>query len=310
MKLNKILVFSEIASLLYELCSGANILAEHSVAVVLGSKDEASAAAQYAGQVLWAGPQAEDSIAEDYAPALAELIKAQLPDLVLIRSTRRGKCIAGRLAVILETSVCSDVGAFEVIGDGSVQLSRMVYGGAAFATTQSNKKFPIALVGSGVFESQALSKAGEIIQTPLLPVSRGVIRTGVDKKTEVSVDLGAAKRVVSVGRGVGSKDNIEAVEVFAKLIGGEMACSRPVAEGDHWMPKNRYVGISGLMIKPDIYFACGISGQIQHMVGVNDSRVIVAVNKDKSAPIFKNCDFGIVGDMNKIIPALTAALSE
>lgn len=308
MKLKKVLVFSELPLLMPELCSGASHLAEQSVAVVLGSKEEALSLTQFATEVLWGGPQAKDSIAEDYAPALAELIKAQMPDMVLIRSTRRGKCIAGRLAVILGTSVCSDITSIEVKDGGEAQFLRRVYGGAAFRKARSTKKSPIALVGSGVFEAAPRQAAGSVFEMPMAPVSNGVTRVSTQAKQESTVDLNAAKRVVAVGRGVGSQENIAVVSEFAKAIEGEMACSRPIAEGEHWMPANRYIGISGAIIKPDVYIACGISGQVQHMVGVSDAKVVIAVNKDKSAPIFKNCDYGIVGDLNKVIPALTSRL--
>lgn len=308
MKLDKVLVFSEIISALPELCAGANNLAQQSVAVVLGSKAEADSLVPYAKQVIWAGSPAADAMVEDYVPALAELIKNQSPDLVLIRASKRGKCIAGRLSVQLNSSVCSDVTAFEVIDAHSVQFTRMVYGGAAFATIRSTSAYPVATVGSGVFEAEPLAEAGQVSECPLSPVAGGIKRIGVDQKAETGVDLAAAKRVIGVGRGVGSQENIAVVESLAKTVNAELACSRPVAEGDHWMPKNRYIGISGAMIKPDIYIACGISGQVQHMVGVNDARLIIAINKDKNAPIFKNCDYGIVGDLNKVVPALTVAL--
>lgn len=91
-------------------------------------------------------------------------------------------------------------------------------------------------------------------------------------------------------------------------MGAELACSRPIAEGEHWMERERYIGVSGVMVKADVYLAAGISGQIQHMVGARDSRVIIAVNKDKNAPIFRFADYGIVGDLYKVLPALTKAL--
>lgn len=115
--------------------------------------------------------------------------------------------------------------------------------------------------------------------------------------------------MVSVGRGIGSKENIAIAEELAKEIGAEIACSRPVAENEKWMEHERYVGISNLMLKPDLYLAVGISGQIQHMVGANGSQTIMAINKDKNAPIFQFADYGIVGDVMKILPALTRQLS-
>jgi len=99
------------------------------------------------------------------------------------------------------------------------------------------------------------------------------------------------------------------IEAFAKAIGAEIGCSRPIAEGEHWMERERYIGVSGTQLKADIYIALGISGQIQHMVGAADCGVILAVNKDKNAPIFKDADAGIVGDLYKIVPELTRALS-
>jgi electron transfer flavoprotein alpha subunit len=137
MKLNKILVFSEAYEALPELCSGANLLAEETVAVVLGSKEAAEAVSGYAAKVLWMGEKAPGSMVEDYVPALAELVEQQKPDLILIRATRRGKCVAGRLAVKTGSGVCSGADAFEVTDAHTVILGRMVYGGAAAATAIS-----------------------------------------------------------------------------------------------------------------------------------------------------------------------------
>ena len=124
-----------------------------------------------------------------------------------------------------------------------------------------------------------------------------------------SVDLDKARLVVSVGRGIGSKENIALAEQLCKAIGAELACSRPVAENEKWMEHERYVGISNLMLKPELYLAVGISGQIQHMVGGNGAKVIVAINKDKNAPIFNYADYGLVGDIYKVVPALISQLS-
>lgn len=123
-----------------------------------------------------------------------------------------------------------------------------------------------------------------------------------------SVDLGKARWVVSVGRGIGSQQNIALAQAFSDAIGAELGCSRLVAEKEKWMERERYVGISGIMIKPELYLALGTSGQIQHMVGANGAQTIMAINKDKNTPIFQYADYGIVGDLTKIVPALTEAL--
>lgn len=104
------------------------------------------------------------------------------------------------------------------------------------------------------------------------------------------------------------QEDLEMVYAFAAKLGAEVGCSRPIAQGENWMAISRYIGVSGVMLKPDIYVALGISGQVQHTVGVRDAKIIIAVNKDKNAPIFKQCDYGIVGDIYKVVPALTELL--
>ncbi|MCL1848011.1 MAG: FAD-binding protein, partial [Coriobacteriia bacterium] len=119
----------------------------------------------------------------------------------------------------------------------------------------------------------------------------------------------AASRVVGGGRGFGAEADLGLARDLAAALGAELACSRPITESENWMARERYIGVSGAVIKPELYFAVGISGQIQHMVGVSQARTIVAINKDKNAPVFKHADVGIVGDLYDLLPALTAALS-
>ena len=114
--------------------------------------------------------------------------------------------------------------------------------------------------------------------------------------------------VVGAGRGVGSRDDLGVVEELAQALGGQMACTRPLAEGLNWMGRDQYLGVSGLSIAPDLYVAVGVSGQMQHMVGVDQARVIVAINNDKAAPVFAESDYGIVGDLHQVVPALVDAL--
>ena len=125
---------------------------------------------------------------------------------------------------------------------------------------------------------------------------------------KASVNLQAARKVVSAGRGVSRQADLAMVEQLAGLLGAEVGCTRPLAEGLDWLPRERYIGISGAHIKPDLYFGVGVSGQVQHMIGMNGSRVVVAVNKDANAPIFTQADYGIVTDLYTFIPALIKAL--
>lgn len=164
---------------------------------------------------------------------------------------------------------------------------------------------------SGTFDAQQpdTSRSGEMHTVQWQAPATAVTRTATQARQSNSVDLDKARLVVSVGRGIGSKENISLAEALCQTIGAELACSRPVAENEKWMEHERYVGISNLMLKPELYLAVGISGQIQHMVGANGAQTIFAINKDKNAPIFQYADFGIVGDALKILPALTAALA-
>jgi electron transfer flavoprotein alpha subunit len=308
MKLKKVLVFSDLASARPGLCSGGNLLAEETVAVVLGTRAEAEALEGYASEVLWLGEKAEGFMVEDYVPVLADMIKAARPELVLISSTRRGKCVSGRLSARLGAGVVADVSAVALTEDGGILMKRSVYGGAAIAAVKPAGDLTIALAGSGAFEDTRTGAALKITEVAAAPVRGGVACISVAAKQVENVDLGAAKKVVGIGRGIGARENIAVLAELAAKLGAELACTRPIAEEEHWMSRSRYVGVSGVVIKPDVYIACGISGQVQHMVGVSDANVIIAINNDSKAPIFQSCDYGLVGDINKIAPELLKQL--
>jgi electron transfer flavoprotein alpha subunit len=124
------------------------------------------------------------------------------------------------------------------------------------------------------------------------------------------VDVSAATRLVSVGRGFRKREDLKLAEDLAAVLKAELGCSRPVAEDEHWLPIDHYIGISGHTVKPELYLAVGISGQVQHVVGARESKIIVAVNNDEHAPIFEAADYGIVGDLYEVLPLLTAAVKK
>jgi Electron transfer flavoprotein, alpha subunit len=235
-----------------------------------------------------------------YIPAIVEKVKERTPSLVLVEATKNGRLTAAAIATAMGTSVLTD-GTELKIEYGAVVSKCMVYGGAAFKTEKATGTV-VACVGSATFEADGT------IATELITVkscAAGVRLVETRQKETQTVNLAAAKVIVGVGRGFSKAENVHLAQELAAAVGGEVGCSRPVAEEEKWMPKELYIGVSGAMIKPDVYIGCGISGQIQHMVGINQSKVIVAVNKDKNAPIFKQCDYGIVGDLNTVLPALT-----
>lgn len=309
-KFSHVWVFSDTVSRLPELMSGATQLGERCDVFTLNAEQSTAAFQLGASQVWQLAGKPDNRIVEDYADTLVQAIKGQGKGLILLPNSRRGKLLAARLGARLGAAVVNDASAVALAESGLV-AKHMVYGGLAFSDETLTSPFCVLTVSSGTFEETKPDGALPGIAQPLawIEPEKAVIRSGTQKKESHSVDLDKARLVVSVGRGIGSKDNIALAQTLCEAIGAELACSRPVAENEKWMEHERYVGISNLMLKPDLYLAVGISGQIQHMVGANGAQTIVAINKDKNAPIFQYADYGIVGDLFTILPALTRLLA-
>lgn len=222
-------------------------------------------------------------------------------DVLICEASRDGRLVAGYAAAKLGVSPMCD--AFSVtFADDAVETQRLVFGGSAVKTERCG--FPAVLVcGAGVFEA---SETAHDAKTQMLSVdsSAAVEQIGTRELEVSSVNLAASKRIVGIGRGLSSIDNVPYAEKLAAKLGAEVGCSRPVAEEEHWYPKERYIGVSGCMLKPSFYMAIGISGQIQHMVGVNQANVIFAINKDEKAPIIDQADYTLIGDAVQLLPVL------
>ena len=240
---------------------------------------------------------------EGYTKSIVETLRAEGAKLVMVHSSVSGKLMAGKIASQLGTSALSNISEFAV-EDGNVIVKHMVYGGAAVRTEKALSETVVVTVGSGVFETaeKDTARQGQVTEVAAEAEVAGIKVVEHRPKQGEVVNLGAAKRVIGVGRGFAKQEDLKMAEDIASLIGAEMACSRPIAEGEKWMSKERYIGVSGVVLKPDVYIAVGISGQIQHMVGVNQAKTLVAINKDKNAPIFKQVDIGLVGDINTVLP--------
>lgn len=236
--------------------------------------------------------------------SIVQAILNEEPELVMCEAGRDGKLVAGYLAGKLGTSPLCDIGSLK-ISDGTVEVTRLVYGGSA-VKTESCKLPAVLTVPSGTFEAAdaASASAEEMASFPWA----GVELVGTDALETSSVNLAAAKRVIGAGRGLSSADNIPNFEKLASLLGCEIGCTRPAAEEEHWYTKDRYIGVSGVMLKPSFYMAVGISGQIQHMVGVNQSGVIFAIDKNENAPIVAQSDYVLIGDINNVLPKLIEKL--
>lgn len=308
MSITHIFVISAKSARLADLVPGAASLGGKVSVITAGQDEQAAIAFGLGAQAVYAIPKQDGVIFEDYAPSIAKVIKdAGDTSLVLLPADRRGKAMAAKLGAQLNAAVINEAASFD-LGAG-VTVNHLVYCGLAVGAEKSNTAITIATVGGGAFEAQAAQAgSGTATAAAFVPPAHPITLVETRAKAGSTVDLGKAKRVVCVGRGFGKQEDIELARQLAAAIDAEVACTRPIAEGEHWMERERYVGVSSVSLKTDVYLGLGVSGQIQHMVGVNDSKVIIAVNKDKNAPIFKFADYGIVGDLYKVLPALTAAL--
>jgi electron transfer flavoprotein alpha subunit len=232
---------------------------------------------------------------------------AERPELVLVEDTADGRLAAGAIAAACQTSPLAGVSEITV-KDGKVVAERLVYGGAAVQTVAASGVV-VATVSAGLYEAQGGGACGEVRDLVLEPAV-GIKFVGRAVKSASGEDLSGEKVVVGVGRGVGSADGVAAVRRFAAAIGAGVGATRPAAEETDWYDGTRYLGISGDTIRPDVYIACGVSGQVQHMVGVNQAGLIFAINKDERATIFGECDYGIVGDANQVVPELAARFTQ
>ena len=307
-------VYSEKPAFRAELINGACLLAKELegtvAAIVIGSRAEADKAISFgADKVFWLGEKKENALVEDYVPTMARLLEEQKPTLLVVGATKRGKAVAGRLAARLGTSAFTDTKEFTV-ADGKFSIRHMIFGGGAVRFEKQLTDTAVATVGQGVFDAPVPDEArkGEIVEVPFVEPTWQVKFLEKREKKVTAVNLAAAKRVVCAGRGVAKQEDLAMINELAQVLEAEVGCTRPLAEGLGWLPRERYIGVSGAFLKPELYIGIGVSGQVQHTVGITDSHVIVAIDKDKKAPIFPQSDYGIVGDLYVIVPALINAL--
>jgi electron transfer flavoprotein alpha subunit len=238
--------------------------------------------------------------------ALSWLVARLQPEIVLFPHTYRVRDFAPCLAARAGQTLVSDVIGFHVEND-ALMLQRQLFQGklnADYAASGSGTVF--ASLQASAFRADALEKGIAPVETLTPPLDPDSIRQQPEPPFQESaraVDLSAAERIVAVGRGIHEEGNLGLVEELAEALGAELAASRPICDNG-WLPMERQVGSSGQTVSPKLYLAVGISGAIQHLVGMKGSRAIVAINKDASAPIFEVADYGIVGDLFDVVPAL------
>ena len=297
-------------------------------AVLIGSgvKGLADQLAEYGADrvIVVDDPQLKDYRTEPYAHALASVINEYKPEIMLVGATAIGRDLGPTVSARVKTGLTADCTMLE-IGDfplnaapgqeqqhNQLLMTRPAFGGNTIATIACPYNRPqMATVRPGVMQKIAPiagAKANVVEYNPgFTPNDRYVEILKVVKAVKYTANIMDAKILVSGGRGVGSKENFKLLEDLAEVLGGTVSCSRAVVENG-WLPVDLQVGQTGKTVRPQIYFAIGISGAIQHVAGMEDSDLIVAINKDEDAPIFDVADYGLVGDLNKIVPALTTAL--
>ena len=301
-------------------------------AVLLGSgiKGLADQLAEYGADrvIVVDDPELKEYRTEPYAHALASVINEYKPEIMLVGATAIGRDLGPTVSARVQTGLTADCTSLE-IGDfplvaapgkedeqkhNQLLMTRPAFGGNTIATIACPDNRPqMATVRPGVMQKIAPiagAKANVVEFNPgFTPNNRYVEILNIVKAVKTTANIMEAKILVSGGRGVGSKENFKLLEDLAEVLGGTVSCSRAVVENG-WLPVDLQVGQTGKTVRPQIYFAIGISGAIQHVAGMEDSDLIIAINKDEDAPIFDVADYGLVGDLNKIVPALTAALKE
>jgi len=312
-----ILVFSEKHDLMLEMLGKGRKIADKlqtSLAAVLmgfNVKEKADELIKYgADKVYFVDNQALAHFQiEAYLSVLHNLAVNYKPEIILIGSTRNGKPLAARLATRLEAGCVPDCNRLSVDEQRRLVGERITYGGNAAAKITFKAKPQIATVPARAFEKpEPKDRSGQVIRLDV-KIEEPKTELVETKPLEVSsVRIEDAEVIISCGRGLGKKEDRALLDELAAVLCGQVGCSRPLAEDRKWFTE--WVGLSGHKVKPKLYIACGISGVIQHVAGIRDAKVIVAINKDEQAPIFEVADYGIVGNLYEILPALKEALKK
>ncbi len=327
-------VDNQISNIAYELIGkGKDLAADlqtEVTAVLVGSdvKGLADKLAEYGADrvIVVDDPELKEYRTEPYTHALASVIEKYKPDIFLIGATAIGRDLGPRVCARIHTGLTADctqldIGDFPLVAipgreqkHNQLLMTRPAFGGNTIATIACPDFRPqMATVRPGVMQKKDKVKGAKAVveefNPGFTPNKNYVEILEIVKAVSDVVDIQDAKILVSGGRGVGSPENFKILEELAEALGGQVSCSRAVVDSG-WKPKELQVGQTGKTVRPHVYFAIGISGAIQHVAGMEESDIIIAINKDETAPIFDVADYGVVGDLNKIVPDLTKKILE
>ena len=287
------------------------------VSAAVAGDEVGGLAAELAGKQLDRVYAVEHELLKDYTPdgyaaALGQLLAVAKPRVVLFPHTYQVRDFAPKLATALGRVLVSDVVAHRVEG-GETVLVRQLFQGKMNVDVRFVGEPPyFASVQAGAYRADQVASGSATVEKFRPELSAAAIRTRpleLFRESQRAVDLTAAEMIVSVGRGIKEAENIPIVKALAEALGAELAASRPICDNG-WLPMERQVGSSGQTVSPKLYLAVGISGAIQHLVGMKGSKTIVAINKDAEAPIFEVADYGIVGDLFQVVPALVEEIKK
>lgn len=307
-------VFSERQDVTLELLSVGRKLADesgsHLGSITIGANGKADAEehiAHGAERVLIASnPRLERIQADLYAEALWRAVQHANPDIILVGATKRGREIAARLAQRLGVGCASDCISLKVEG-GALVVEKRYYGGKFVARRLIQGRPRIVTIQPRKFEAAPRDdvRKGSIEELDVKLKDAEAKAIGVEPTKRSGVEIGRAEIVVAVGRGLKRAEDVSIVQELADTLVAAVGASRPLTQDLQWLPVDVQIGLSGTTVQPKLYIACGISGQIEHIVGMRGSTVVVAINKDANAPIMQEADYCIVGDLYEVIPALT-----
>ncbi|HCF49068.1 MAG TPA: electron transfer flavoprotein subunit alpha/FixB family protein [Syntrophomonas sp.] len=296
-------IYSDKTDIAQEIIGFARAAGKEAILLTLSEKDAQALQNSGADKIYVIDGKSE--LIENYSKAIADLLTKANAEFFAVGATPRGRDLAARVAGYLDCAMVSDVSSIEYSGQ-NLQCVRMMYGGAV----QQNEVLSglsVVTVSAGKFETV---KGEAAIQTLELEADTRVTVVETAPVVKVGVDLGKADKVVCVGMALDKVEDLQIARDLAEAVGAELGCTRSIAEERHWLPVESYIGISGAVIKPRLYMSMGVSGQIQHVYGIRDAQLIVAIDINEKAPIFKAADYGIVGDLYEVVPLLTEALKK